>query len=101
VTGAGPAGLAAAAELSPVAIPDVVPGQADSAGASWRGRYDRLRLNTCRQTSRLAHSRYPAHTALFPSRNDMVSYLEDYAARHVPGVRVGTRVERIDRHQAG
>ena len=46
VTGADRAGLAAAAELSPVAIPDVVPGQADSAGGSWRGRYDRLRLNT-------------------------------------------------------
>ena len=98
MTGAGPAGLTAAAELSPVAIPDIVPGQADSAGASWRGRYDRLRLNTCRRTSRLAPSRYPAHTALFLSCDDMVGYLEDYP---VPGVRVGTRVERIDRHQAG
>jgi hypothetical protein len=46
LTDADPAGLAAAAELSPVAIPDVVPGQTDSAGGSWRGRYDRLWLNT-------------------------------------------------------
>ena len=98
VIGAGPAGLAAAAELGRMGIPAAVLEQADSVGASWRGRYDRLRLNTCRWTSRLPRSRYPAHTALFPSRDDVISYLEDYAARHVPGVRVGTRVERIDRH---
>ncbi len=57
VIGAGPAGLAAAAELSQMAIPNVVLEQADSVGASWRGRYDRLRLNTCRWTSRLPRSR--------------------------------------------
>ena len=101
VIGAGPAGLAAAAELGRMGILSVVLEQADSVGASWRGRYDRLRLNTCRWTSRLPRSRYPAHTALFPSRDDVISYLEDYAARHVPGVRFGTRVERIDRHPAG
>ena len=101
VIGAGPAGLAAAAELGRMGIPSVVLEQAGSVGASWRGRYDRLRLNTCQATSRLPRSRYPAHTALFPSRDDVISYLEDYAARHVPGVRFGTRVERIDRHQAG
>ena len=101
VIGAGPAGLAAAAELGRMGIPAVVLEQADSVGASWRGRYDRLRLNTCRWTSQLPRSRYPPHTALFPSRDDVISYLEDYAARHVPGVRFGTRVERIDRHPAG
>ena len=101
VIGVGPAGLAAAAELGRTGVPSVVLEQAGSVGASWRGRYDRLRLNTCQATSRLPRSRYPAHTALFPSRDDVISYLEDYAARHVPGVRFGTRVERIDRHQAG
>jgi len=98
VIGAGPAGLAAAAELGRRRIPCSVLEQADSVAASWRGRYDRLRLNTCRWTSRLSHSAYPAHTGLFPSRDQIVSYLEDYAQRHALDVRVRTRVERIDRH---
>lgn len=44
----GPAGLAAAAALGREEIPATVLEQADYAGASWLGRYERLRLNTCR-----------------------------------------------------
>ena len=57
VIGAGPAGLAAAAALGRAGIPATVLEQADTAAASWLGRYDRLRLNTCRWTSQLPHSR--------------------------------------------
>ena len=101
VIGAGPAGLAAAAELGRLRVPCTVLEQADSVAAAWRGRYDRLRLNTCRWTSRLPNSSYPAHAGLFPSRDQIVSYLEDYAQRHALDVRVRTRVERIDRHNEG
>ena len=48
VIGAGPAGLASAAELRRRGVPAVVLEQADAIGASWRGRYDRLRLNSSR-----------------------------------------------------
>ena len=101
VIGAGPAGLAAAAELGHQGMTATVLEQAGTVGASWRGRYDRLRLNTCRWTSRLPRSGYPEGTALFPSRDQVVSYLEDYARRHVPDVRLRTCVERIDRHDGG
>src|SRR6516164_734361 len=101
VIGAGPAGLAAAAALGRDGIPATVLEQADSAAASWLGRYDRLRLNTCRWTSQLPHSRYPARTALFPSRDEVISYLKDYAHRHALEIRVRTRVERIDRRDGG
>ena len=101
VIGAGPAGLAAAAALGREGIPATVLEQADSAAASWLGRYDRLRLNTCRRTSQLPHSRYPARTALFPSRDEVISYLEDYAQRHALEIRVRTRVGRIDRRDGG
>jgi cation diffusion facilitator CzcD-associated flavoprotein CzcO len=97
IVGAGPAGLAVAAELAHSAVPSVVLERADAIAASWRGRYDRLRLNTCRWTSRLPHSRYAKGAALFPSRDEVVRYLEDYAERHGLDVRLGTRVERIDR----
>ncbi|MGH2894324.1 MAG: flavin-containing monooxygenase [Solirubrobacteraceae bacterium] len=101
VIGAGPAGLAAAAELGRRRLPCIVLEQAGSVGASWRGRYDRMRLNTSRWTSRLSHCGYPARTGLFPSRDEMVGYLEDYAQRHALDVRMRTRVERIDRHDEG
>src|SRR5438067_5280365 len=101
IIGAGPAGLAMAAELAHSGVRSVVLERADAIGAAWRGRYDRLRLNTCRWTSRLPHSRYARGAALFPSRDEMVRYLEDYASRHRLDVRLGTRVERIDRSDGG
>jgi putative flavoprotein involved in K+ transport len=48
VIGAGPAGLASAAELRRRGVPAVVLERGDGIASSWRGRYDRLRLNTSR-----------------------------------------------------
>jgi putative flavoprotein involved in K+ transport len=96
VIGAGPAGLAAAAELGRRGVPAVVLDQAEAIGASWRGRYDRLRLNSSRWFSKLPGGRYARGTGIFPSRDEMVGYLESYAERHQLDVRLRTRVERID-----
>jgi cation diffusion facilitator CzcD-associated flavoprotein CzcO len=101
VVGAGPAGLAAAAELGAAGIPALVLERADAIGASWRGRYDRLRLNSSRPFSKLPRRRYARGTGMFPSRDEMVRYLEDYARRHGVDVRLRTRVERIDREDGG
>ena len=66
VIGAGPAGLATAAELTRRRVPAIVLERSDAVGASWRGRYDRLRLNSSRWFSQLPGMRYPAAPA--PSR---------------------------------
>jgi cation diffusion facilitator CzcD-associated flavoprotein CzcO len=97
VVGAGPAGLASAAELGRRGIPTLVLERANAVGSSWRGRYDRLRLNSSRPFSALPGERYPRGTGMFPSRDEMVGYLEGYAARNRIDVRLGTRLERIDR----
>jgi cation diffusion facilitator CzcD-associated flavoprotein CzcO len=97
VIGAGPAGLASAALLRRKGIPSLVLERSERVASSWRGRYDRLRLNSSRPFSRLAGKRYPAGTGMFPSRDEMVSYLEDYAQRNHVDVRHGAEVERIDR----
>jgi cation diffusion facilitator CzcD-associated flavoprotein CzcO len=97
IVGAGPAGLAAAAELGCRGISALVLERGESVATSWRRRYDRLRLNTSRWTSHLPHARYPKAAGLFPSRDHVVGYLEDYAARNSIEISSGTNVERVDR----
>jgi NADPH-dependent 2,4-dienoyl-CoA reductase/sulfur reductase-like enzyme len=101
VVGAGPAGLASAAELGRRGLPVVVLEQADSIGASWRGRYDRLRLNSSRPFSKLPRMRYTRGTGIFPARDQIIGYLERYAARNRLDIRLGTHVERIDQDERG
>jgi cation diffusion facilitator CzcD-associated flavoprotein CzcO len=96
VVGAGPAGLAAAGALAHLGIKALIL-ERDRVGSSWHGRYDRLRLNSSRWTSRLPHSRYRRGTPLFPTRDQVVRYLEEYAAQHELEVRTGITVERIER----
>ena len=97
IAGAGPAGLAAAAELGRRGVSALVLERGESVATSWRRRYDRLRLNTSRWTSSLPHARYPKAAGLFPSRDHVVGHLEDYAARNSIEIRSGTTVERVDR----
>jgi cation diffusion facilitator CzcD-associated flavoprotein CzcO len=101
VIGAGAAGLATAAELGRRGIRALVLERADAVGSSWRGRYDRLRLNSSRPFSKLPGARFARGTAMFPSRDEMVGYLGDYAARNRIDVRLGTRVDCIDRDGGG
>ena len=99
VVGAGPAGLASAAMLERRGIRPLVLERSGAVGASWRGRYDRLRLNSSRWTSQLPGARYAPGTGAFPPRDEVVRYLEEYAASL--DVRLGTSVERIDRDGDG
>jgi putative flavoprotein involved in K+ transport len=101
VIGAGAAGLGSAAELGRRGIPVTVLERADGVASSWGGRYDRLRLNSSRPFSKLPRGRYPRGTPMFPSRDQVVSYLEGYAARHRIDIRFGTRLDRIDREGDG
>ena len=97
IVGAGTAGLAAAAELGRAGLPAVVLERADAIGAAWRGRYDRLRLNTSRLTSRLPAARYRRGTSLFPTRDEFVRYLEESSDRcgRVPQGRALPRARRL------
>jgi cation diffusion facilitator CzcD-associated flavoprotein CzcO len=101
VIGAGPAGLAAAVEFGRRGVPAIVLERGEAVGWSWRGRYDRLRLNSSRWFSSLPGARHKRGTPMFPSRDELVRYLEDYAKRGSVDVRVNTQVERIDRDGSG
>jgi cation diffusion facilitator CzcD-associated flavoprotein CzcO len=101
ILGAGPAGLAAAGELSRLGVPAVILERGDMVASSWRGRYDRLRLNTSRLSSALPGARFPRGTPLFPGRDAYIRYLEDYATNRRLDVRFGVRVDRIERATDG
>lgn len=81
IVGAGPAGLAVAACLARADIPYLVLEKGDGVGASWRNHYDRLHLNTNKGLSALPFAPFPRHYPRYPSRRQMIAYLEEYARR--------------------
>jgi cation diffusion facilitator CzcD-associated flavoprotein CzcO len=101
IIGAGPAGIAAAVSLRGQGIRPVVIDRADQVAASWRSRYDRLKLNTGRQFSHLPNRPYPKGTPTFPARDQVVAYLDRHAREEGITLRLGTSVERIDRRRPG
>ena len=79
VVGAGPAGLAVAACLKTRGLDPVIFEKADAVGSVWRRHYDRLHLHTDRARSGLPGLPMPAAYGRYPSRAQVVSYLESYA----------------------
>lgn len=96
VVGAGPGGLAAAAALTAKGVPVTVLERSEAVAASWRGHYDRLHLHTTRRMSALPGLAIPRAYGRWVGRDDVVRYLERYAAHHRLDIRTGTAVERVD-----
>jgi cation diffusion facilitator CzcD-associated flavoprotein CzcO len=86
VIGASAAGLAVARCLEEAGGEAVVIEQSGAVGAMWRGAYERLHLHTPRGKSGLPFLPMPRDYPLYPSRREVVAYLESYAAqlRHPP-----------------
>jgi cation diffusion facilitator CzcD-associated flavoprotein CzcO len=97
VVGAGSSGVASALALKDVGLRPLVLDRAESIGSSWRARYDRLRLNTCRPFSHLPDRRFPKGTPMFPTRDQVVEHIEAHAAEDGIDFRLGTAVDRIER----
>ena len=81
IVGAGPAGLAAAAALRARGLDAAILEKSDTVGAVWRRHYDRLHLHTDRARSGLPGLPIPRAYGRYPSRAQVVEYLERYAAK--------------------
>ena len=101
IVGAGPSGLSAALALKDLGMPSVVLDKADRVASSWRDRYDRLRLNTCRPFSHLPDRKFPKGTPMFPSRDQLVEHLQTHADEGGLDIRLAAAVERVDRGEGG
>ena len=97
IVGAGPAGLAAAACLKERGVPFLVLEQSDRVGSAWRGHYDRLHLHTSRSMSSLPGYSMPRSYPRYPSRDQVVAYLEQYAARFGIEPHFNQRLVRAER----
>ena len=98
--GAGPAGLACAATIGARGLKVAVFERANHVGAAWRGHYDRLHLHTDRNHSGLPGMEMPRSFPLYPSRLQVVEYLENYAAHFGIAPAFGTNVTSL-RHEDG
>jgi hypothetical protein len=101
IIGAGPAGISMALSLRDLGTRSLVVERGGEVAAAWRGRYDRLKLNTGRQFSHLPGRRYPKGTPVYPGRDQVVEHFERHAGEEGVELRVNTAVERIDRHPSG
>ncbi len=101
VIGAGPSGLAVGACLRSRGIPFEILERADDVGSSWRNHYERLHLHTVQRFSALPGMPWPPGTPTYPSRVQMVNYLEAYARGFDIIPRLGEEVRSARREGAG
>lgn len=81
VLGAGPSGLAVAACLQQRGVEALVLEARDSVGSSWRRHYKRLHLHTVKQHSALPGMSFGDTVSTYPSREEVIAYLDAYARR--------------------
>ena len=96
IIGAGSAGIATAVSLSEHGVRSVIIDRADHVAASWRGRYDRLKLDTGKWFSHLPRRPYPKGTPSFPTRDQVADYFERHVRVDGIDLRLNTTVERVD-----
>ncbi len=97
VVGAGSAGLAAAAALVTSGFETLVIESASAVAARWRSRYDELRLNSWRPMSKLQGKGIRRSCGRYPSRDDVVAYLDAFAQRNQIRVECNASLLRVER----
>src|SRR3954470_5687456 len=100
VIGGGQAGLAVGYFLAQQNRLFTILEAADEPAAAWRGRWDSLRLFTSARYDSLPGLDFPGDPSSYPSRDDVVAYLTDYARRFELPVEFNSRVHAV-RARAG
>ncbi len=101
VVGAGQSGLAIGRELVRAGRRFVILEAAPAVGAAWRERWDSLVLFTPRRYSGLPGLPFPGDPDGYPTRDEVVAYLERYASLFELPVRVDGRVRSLRGAEGG
>jgi cation diffusion facilitator CzcD-associated flavoprotein CzcO len=97
IIGAGPAGLAVAACLKRANIPSLILEKNHTVGSAWRDHYDRLHLHTDKAHSQLPFFSFAKDIPRYPSRLQVIEYLERYARQFQLEPEFGQEVIRAAR----
>ena len=101
VIGAGQAGLAMGYFLSRQGRRFVIFERAASTGAAWRERWESLTLFTPRRYSALPGLLFPGEPDGYPTRDEVIAYLERYAETFELPIELSTEVTNLDRGDDG
>ena len=100
IIGAGPAGLATAVCLDRAGVDNIILERHQVVGSAWHNHYERLHLHTLKRYSYLPYRPFPAGVPKYPSRQDVVDYLTDYAQHFNLAPRFGQTVHSTVRDGA-
>ncbi|XAR61277.1 Indole-3-pyruvate monooxygenase [Bertholletia excelsa] len=82
IVGSGPSGLAAAACLNQLSVPNIVLEREDCFASLWKKKsYDRLHLHVAKKFCELPHMPFPATYPTYVPRKQFLDYLDDYVSR--------------------
>jgi dimethylaniline monooxygenase (N-oxide forming) len=109
IVGGGPAGLVVAKYLKEQGFEPTLFEQSDSIGGQWNARashsgvWPSMPTNTSRVMTCFSDFQHEPDTVVYPSEQEMLSYLQRYAAHFdlMPHIRVRTRIELIERDSSG
>jgi putative flavoprotein involved in K+ transport len=97
VIGAGQAGLAMGYHLAPRGRRSIVLERADSIAPAWRERWDSLTLFTPRRYSSLPGLPFPGDPDGYPTRDEVIAYLELYAVEFGLPIEFNSTVRSLSR----
>jgi putative flavoprotein involved in K+ transport len=97
IIGAGQAGLATGYHLQRAGRPFVILDGEYRVGDGWRHQWDTLRLFSPAWADSLPGLAHPGPRWSFPTKDEFADYLESYAVGFRLPVRLGTRVEHVER----
>jgi len=101
IVGASISGLASAACLQKHGIEYIIIEKTNSVGTPWRNYYRRLHLHTNKRISNLPFKKFARTIPRYPSRQQVVDYLDDYQKEHMINPIFNTEAARIVKGPGG
>jgi cation diffusion facilitator CzcD-associated flavoprotein CzcO len=101
IIGASAAGLSCAAQLRKRGIPFEIIEKATQVGNAWRHHYERLHLHTNKSSSNLPFVKFPKQVSRYPSRLEVISYLENYCRELQISPKFNTAATRVYKTDEG